>query len=644
MPQQAPVSIRPITDGDDVIRRALEEAHIPTLMLSLVHLTGDESLLSGDIRLDPNFFGDPQCGISPQRQAHVRALAFEALRAYRDGKRPLAPNPDRSRILAMLKFLVGDAATGDYAEFLESELSLDGRDGYAPEPFDAIPADRRKDFHVVVIGAGMSGLLAAIRLDEAGVPFTVIEKNANVGGTWYENTYPGCRVDSPNHTYSYSFAPKDWPQHFSDQKVLLSYFDEVATRYDLRRRIRLETEVTEARWDEASQRWLVAVKSREGRTETVSANAIVAAVGQLNRPRFPDIPGRDRFAGASFHSAQWRHDVSLAGKRVGVIGTGASAFQFVPVIADEARHITIFQRTPPWVSPRAEYFAEIPDGKHWLLNHVPFYAKWYRFWMFWRTSEGLLGSVRRDPGWNDPSHSVSPENDMLRQLLTAYVRETIGDDPALLAKTIPNYPPAGKRMLVDDGRWLRTLKRDNVTLTEDRIREIDARGLVTQNGVSHAFDVIVYGTGFTASDFLMPMKIYGAGGRELHEHWNGDARAYLGITVPGFPNLFCMYGPNTNIVVNGSIIFFSECEMRYIMGCVRLLLTSGRRALDCKRDVHDRYNERVDAANLDMAWGSPHVTSWYKNRKGRVTQNWPFTLLEFWSRTRAPDPQDYVLS
>jgi 4-hydroxyacetophenone monooxygenase len=426
--------------------------------------------------------------------------------------------------------------------------------------------------------------------------------------------------------------------------VLLGYFDEVTTRFGIRDRIRFETEVTEARFDDAAKRWQVRVRRVGGREETLTANAVIAAVGQLNRPRFPDIPGRERFAGPAFHSAQWRHDVDLAGKRIGVIGTGASAFQFVPVIAESAAKVTIFQRTPPWVSPRAEYFQDIPAGKHWLLNHVPYYARWYRFFMFWRTSEGLLGSVRRDPSWNDEARSVSPQNDMLRQLLTGWITEILGDDPELLRKAIPKYPPAGKRMLVDDGRWLRTLRRENVVLTDEPIREITETGVVTRSGARHDVDVLVYGTGFTASEFLTPMKIYGRSGRELHDHWAGDARAYLGITVPGYPNLFCMYGPNTNIVVNGSIIFFSECEMRYILGCLRLLLTSGREVLDCRGDVHDRFNERIDAGNREMAWGSPHVSSWYKNRKGRVTQNWPFTLLEYWSRTRRPDPHDFVLS
>ncbi len=630
-----------ITETDAEIAHALEAAHIPSLMAAMVHLTGDLRLLRSDIQPSAEFFGDPQAGVSPEQQARARAMALDALRAYRDGGCVRPPMPSEDTILEMMSFVTGEEIPDEYVEFLISELSLRGEDPYGQPGIESIPSAVKERFRVLVIGAGMSGILAAIRLKEAGIAYLVVEKNPDVGGTWLENTYPGCRVDSPNHTYSYSFEPNDWPQHFSDQKTLLGYFQRVAREYGIRDAIRFETEVEEAAFDEQSGLWRVTVKGPDGSRETLEANAIISAVGQLNRPRLPDVPGRDSFRGPAFHSARWDHDVPLAGKRVAVIGTGASAFQFVPRIAEEASRVTVFQRTPPWMSPTPEYFEEIPPEKHWLLNHVPYYAKWYRFWMFWRTAEGLLAAVKRDPAWNDQTRSVSARNDELRQLLTAYVGELCGSDREMLEKCIPQYPPAGKRMLRDDGTYLQALKRDNVELIADPVAAITETGLVTESGRTIDADVIIYGTGFQANKFLWPMKVRGRAGAELHEHWDGDPRAYLGITIPGFPNLFCCYGPNTNIVVNGSIIFFSECEMRYILGCIKLLLEEGKAALDCKREVHDEYNREIDAGNAEMAWGAPSVSSWYKNEKGRVTQNWPFTLLEFWERTKAPDPRDY---
>jgi 4-hydroxyacetophenone monooxygenase len=630
-----------ITEPDAAIARALEAAHVPSLMAALVHLTGDTRLLRGSIRPSADFFGDPQCGINEHDQARVRAMALDVLRAYRDGGCQRPPTPDDDTVLEMMSFVTGEAMPERYVDFLISELSLRGEDPYGQPGMDALPEAVRGDFQVLIIGAGMSGILAAIRLQQAGIPYLIVDKNADVGGTWFENTYPGCRVDSPNHTYSYSFEPNDWPQHFSDQRTLLDYFRRVADEYGIRDAVQFETEVEEAAFDEATATWRVTVRRADGSREALAANAVISAVGQLNRPRYPEIPGMERFRGESFHSALWNHDVPLVGKRIAVIGTGASAFQFVPLIAEQASQVNVFQRTPPWMSPTPDYFQDIPAEKHWLLNHVPYYAKWYRFWMFWRTAEGLLAAVKKDPAWNDQERAVSVRNDELRQLLTAYLAELCQGDAELLDKVTPRYPVAGKRMLRDDGRYLRALQRDNVRLITDPIVEINETGVVTASGEQVDVDVLIYGTGFQANRFLWPMKITGRGGVELHEHWDGDPRAYLGITIPGFPNLFCCYGPNTNIVVNGSIIFFSECEMRYVLGCIKLLLESGRAALDCREDVHDAYNREIDAGNAEMAWGAPNVSSWYKNAKGRVTQNWPFPLVEFWKQTRAPDPTDY---
>jgi 4-hydroxyacetophenone monooxygenase len=272
---------------------------------------------------------------------------------------------------------------------------------------------------------------------------------------------------------------------------------------------------------------------------------------------------------------------------------------------------------------------------------VPSYSEWNRFWIFWRMGDGVLPGVTVDPAWDRSTGSVSAMNEMVRMVLAEYLRAEFADRPDLLPAVIPNYPPGAKRMLRDNGVWPGALKRANTRLVTTAIAEITSTAIVTDDGEEHAVDVIVYGTGFQASKFLTPMKVTGRAGIDLHEHWSGEPRAYLGIGVPGFPNLFCLYGPNTNIVINGSIVYFSECGVRYIMDLLELLFAGRHGAVDVRKDVHDEFNERVDAENARMAWGASDVHAWYKNESGRVTQNWPFTLLEYWKRTLRPDPDDY---
>lgn len=624
---------------NEQIQACLEHAHVPALMCVLVHLTGDISLLRGDIQPHVVPMGNPNQSIPEDAKKKIFSLALDVITKFRDGKTSAQPF-DSKDIAEMTNFVTGEKLSGEYAEFALAELAMTGKSAYAVPGFTSIPRSTRERFKVAIVGAGMSGILAAIRLKEAGIPFVVLEKNSDVGGTWFENRYPGCRVDSPNHVYSYSFAPRDWPQHFSDQSVLLEYFQNVADEHDLRPSIRFKTEVKEMRYCSDTARWTLDLTSEAGEKQVV-ANAVIVAVGQLNRPKMPDIPGQEEYQGASFHSACWDHSVNIKDKKVAIIGTGASAFQFTPHVVKQSKSVDVYLRTPPWVAINPLYQTYITEEQHWLLNNIPFYATWFRFSMFWTSGEGLLSMARCDPDWDRSRYSISEANDRLRQMLTRGIELQLEDRQDLIQKLTPRYPPAAKRMLIDDGEWYRALKTPNVRVIDTRIESITKSGIQLEDGSLSDYDIILYGTGFHANQILYPMKIYGTDGKELRARWGDDPRAYLGITIPNYPNMFTMYGPNTNIVVNGSIIFFSECEMLYVMQSVRHLLENDFTSMDCDLQVHDSYNEQIDRENLEMAWGASTVNSWYKNANGRVTQCWPGTLVEFWQQCRDFDPQAY---
>jgi 4-hydroxyacetophenone monooxygenase len=580
-------------------------------------------------------------GYTPEQVEHARTLVAEALIRFRDDGCKPAPDPTPERLRTLIEFVSGPL-DDDHLRLFREELALGGVDARQPA-WRASEIAPERTLKAAVIGAGMSGIVAAHRLLQAGFSVHVFEKNADVGGTWLENGYPGCRVDVPNHLYSYSFAQSpSWPQFNSTQPVLLDYFKSCVTELGLEESISYEHEVEEAVWDEEKNKWTLRISNAEGGRSVEEVDVIVSAVGQLNRPSFPDIHGIDAFEGESFHSARWNHGLDFAGKRVGVVGSGASAIQFIPWLADRAEQVTVYQRTPPWLLPIANYHDDLPPNVRWVLRHVPEYARWDRLALFTRLQEGLLPRTVVDPEWDLSSGSVSAQNDEIRQGLTAYY-EFAFPDPALREKVLPTYPFGAKRMVVDSGLYSSVLQAANVTLETESIDEVSTTGISLTDGRTNDHDVIIYGTGFQAAQFLSPMRIVGRNGVDLHARWGGDARAYLGLTVPGFPNLFLMYGPNTNIVVNGSIIYFSECQAHYIVESLHLLLEKGAAAMDCRPEVHDDYNVMIDAATKQRAWGVSDVSSWYKNEFGRVAQNWPFNLFEYWLRTKEVDRDDYVL-
>ena len=626
------------TVGAAELAEALAAADVHPLLCAVAHLTGDFDLLRPEFAPDQLQLLVPGRGLGPEQEAEARRLAAAALeRQGWQGAPPLGTDGVRR----CFDFLVGAGSTGPWEEFLTEELALAGTDPRAPTwHLDDVPGVAT--LRCAVVGAGISGLATAHRLRQVGADVTVFEKNGDVGGTWLENTYPGCRVDVPNQLYSFSFAQSDdWAGRFSAQPDLLDYLRRVTDDLGLRRCIEFGTEVHEARFDDDARQWVVRVGTGAG-ARTERFDVLICATGQLNRPSFPDIEGRERFAGPSFHSAAWDHSVTLADKVVAVIGTGASAAQFVPPVADQAARLDLYQRTPPWMMPTEDYRAPFPPPYHLLVRLVPTYGRWDRLWQFWLMHEGLLPTARVEAGWDGAGESVSASNEFVRAMLVDVLRAQVADDE-LFAKMVPHFPPFSKRALRDDGIWAATLCRPHVNVVTERIECITEHGVRTVDGAEHPADVLIYGTGFAASRFLTPLRVHGPGGTELNERWAGDARAYLGLAVPGFPNLFMLYGPNTNLVVNGSIIVMVECQVRYIVEALGRLLAAGHRTMSCRPDVHDRYNEEIDAANRQMAWGVGTVPSWYRNERGRVTQNWPFGLLEYWQRTRHPDLADYEL-
>jgi 4-hydroxyacetophenone monooxygenase len=642
-PRTNPHAGAPITDDDATIAAMLEDVSVPTLALSMVHLTGDPSWIRGPIRPLGLFLNEIQGFLPEEQKAEVRARALQAIVAYRDGGCVLPPPPDEALIREMMSWLVCTDVPEEYVPMMLEEMELDGSDARqvrttaTPEALAALP--------VVVVGCGESGLLAGIRLKQAGIPFTIVEKNAGVGGTWYENSYPGCRVDVGNHFYCYSFEPSDhWTEYFAQQPELQRYFENVMDKHELRPSIRFSTQVLGATWDDPAGLWHVRVRNPDGTEETLDARAVITAVGQLNIPNLPDIDGMDRFEGPSFHSARWDHSVDHRGKRVALVGAGASGFQIAPTIAPDVASLTVFQRTAQWMFPNLNYHAKVGEGVRWAMQHLPFYGRWYRFLLFWPGCDGGLANAKIDPEWPHQDRSINAANDMTRQVFTDWITNQIGDDPELLAKVIPDYPATGKRTLQDNGSWLQALKRDNVELRRDAIDHIDEKGIVMTSGERFDVDVIVYATGFQMTKVLFPMEFVGRDGLRLNDFWNDKPSAYLGIAVPNFPNLFMMYGPSTHLNHGGSLIFHSECQMRYIGRCLDAIAAHGITAMEPRPELYEEYHARQQAEIRQLVWSHPTIKhTHFRNASGEIHNVSPWRLVDYWGWTRETNIDDFVV-
>lgn len=638
------MSFRPFNESDQAIAQALASASVPTLMAAMMLISGDYSLMDGPIKPGQGVLGEVQGFMSEDDKAAVRAQALKVLQRYRDSNYQLPTLPDNETLYRMMCFVAGAELPRDSVAMMLEELALGDPDPRAAKPSANVDNTHR----VIIIGGGMSGILAAIRLQQANIAYTLLEKNDDNGGTWYENTYPGARVDIPAHIYCYTFEPSNsWTQFYPKQHELKNYFDHCVDKYRLAGNIRYQTEVNSCRWDDKNQQWLVnVVNSATGESETLSANSVISAVGQLNRPMIPAIEGADTFAGPQFHSAAFEHQHELKGKNIAVIGSGASAFQLVPELAKVAGSMKVFQRSPAWMFPNPGYHDDIDSGTQWLLEYVPYYARFYRFLLFWISADALLPTLVKDDSWPHQDRSVNAINDMYRENATDWIKSQVSDDQ-LIAKVLPTYPPFVKRILQDNGSWLAALQRDNVELITDGITSIDSNGIhyQTANGTAYSdVDIIIYATGFHANKWLYPMDIIGRDNTPLNDMWGDDPKAYLGITVPQLPNFYCMYGPNTNLAHAGTLFFNSECQIRYIVGCIQSLIEQQGLAIEVKPEVNKTYNEKVQKEFEQLVWTHEGTGSWYKNSEGNITTNSPWRLADYWRWTLHPDLDEYHIN
>lgn len=489
---------------------------------------------------------------------------------------------------------------------------------------------------VLIVGAGFSGICMGIKLLEAGIKnFLIIEKSDDLGGTWYENRYPGCACDVPAHLYSFSFDRNpDWTRMFAGQQEIWQYLKSCVQRYGLAPSIRFQTRFCEGAWNEATGQWHVTLNNltrdngNAGDRLAVRARVLVSGMGALHVPHYPEIPGIERFCGPSFHSATWRSDVDLTGKTVAVVGTGASAIQFIPHIAPRAGKLYIFQRTPPWVVPRLDFgFTEKARQR---FRRIPALTWAFRKFLFlaleWRVLSFLGDRVVREH---------------LERIALSHLERSV-TDPKLRAALAPRYQIGCKRILLSDD-FYPVFKRRNVELVTEKIAEVQERSVVTQDGAERPVDVLIYGTGFHVTEQFIGMKLFGRNGLEIHDAWRNGLSAYLGVTVSGFPNFFMLLGPNTGLGHN-SVVLMIEAQVRYVINCLKLMRKRNISAMEVRAESQKHFAANLRDHMARTVWQSGGCHSWYQDvRTGENTTLWPGSVIDYLRRMRSVSASEYEL-
>ncbi|MHA3020659.1 flavin-containing monooxygenase [Mycobacterium sp. BMJ-28] len=631
----------PLADRAHVeeLRAHLLEADPGVLVAVLAQMTGDASVIDR-YAAKLTYVPDP-----PERAGRTSAktaagLADEIIAAL-DKPRPAGAYAadDRDFFARLLPIALGGEVPDEQVDLLFEQGGFRPSQPTLPRTTPIPPSTT-----MVIIGAGIAGIAVALEAAEEGVHFEIFDRNEEVGGTWLTTTYPGIGVDTPAAYYSLSREVNPaWSNYYPQGAEYQSYLVALADKYDLRRHIRFGTEVEKLWWDEDRQQWQIHSRTADGTHSVDHASIVVTAAGYLNRPRFPDLKGRESFAGRSIHSAQWDPTLDLTGKKVAVIGAGCTAVQIIDACVEEVEHLTVFQRQPHWVAPRKRLSDEVPDHRRYLGRVLPYYAKWHRLKSYWGTADNNYPIILRDPEWSKTHLSISPANDVLLQMCLEYIDRTFGAGTELARKVTPDFAPYGKRIIRDPGGYYAALTRDHVDVEASEPAEVNAAGILTADGRQIDLDVIIYATGYHL-DFLSTVDIQGRDGATLAQVWGDSPRAYRGGTVPGFPNLFITSAPNYSPGHGAGANFSMELLAHYIMECLQLMALRGVTTMEVTQRAFEKYVAGIDEAMQGTVWcHTPNAHTYYRSGSGRVVVATPYRLVDLWQQHRAPVEEDYLL-
>lgn len=635
-----PSAVAQTTEVDkNLLREHLLRADPGVLVAVLAQLTGDGSVID---RYGPTIehVPDPPERAGATDPVTAEALADEIMAALGRPRPSGATAPDdRELFVRLLPIALGTDVDDEQVDLLLEQGGFRPSQPTLPRTVPIPPTTT-----MAIIGAGIAGIAVALSAAESGVRFTIFDRNDEVGGTWLTTRYPGIGVDTPSAYYSLSREVNpDWSSYYPTGAEYQAYLVALADKHDLRRHIRFGTEVEALWWDEQRQQWQIHSRAADGTGSIDYASVVVTAAGYLNRPRFPDLKGRDSFSGTSIHSAQWDPALDLAGKRVAVIGAGCTAVQIVDACVDEVEHLTVFQRQPHWVAPRKRLSDDVPEHRRYLGRVLAFYAMWHRLKSYWATADNNYPVILREPEWAQTHLSISPANDVLLQMCLEYIDRMFGSGTELARKVTPDFAPYGKRIIRDPGGYYAALTRDHVDVEASEPAEVNAAGIRTADGRQIDLDVIVYATGYHL-DFLSTVDIRGRNGKTLAQEWGDSPRAYRGGTVPGFPNLFITSAPNYSPGHGAGANFSMEVLAHYIVECLQLMALRDATSIEVTQQAFDDYVAGIDEAMAGTVWcHTPNAHTYYRSASGRVVVSTPYRLVDLWRAHRAPIEEDFIL-